>query len=76
MKTIPVPVRWANLALSNAKRHAGSGGWALVSKDVRHALICRELMFILAGQEKLNSEHAVAAMDAVIAMNERECGTP
>jgi hypothetical protein len=71
--SVPTQVRWANLALTQAKKRVGQGGWSILSIDLRHALVCYELVGILASQEHTNGENMRDACDAVMQMSEREC---
>jgi len=71
--SVPTSIRWANLALTQAKKRVGTAGWTILSQDLRHALVCYELVGILASQEHANGENMRDACDAVIQMSEREC---
>lgn len=70
---MPTAVRWAYLALTGARRKCGVEGWRLLSAEVRHAMICQELIGIFATQESTTFEKMRDACDAVLDMAHREC---
>ena len=61
-----VAERWAKLAWKRARERAGHGGWDLLSSELRHALVCMQLVGILADQEHANGETMREAASIVL----------
>ncbi len=65
-----VAERWAHEAVKRAKERCGQSGWTLLTSELRHALVCQQLVGILAGQESVNGDNFYKACEIVTQMGD------